>query len=96
MRQSSTTELIRTIGTDGITLLKNTGGLPVQSPQRIAVLGKYTCYELYIIKLSTNDTDITSPQAQMLEIIHWVQMVAALVSMTAASPITYVADIWTS
>ncbi|EIM82192.1 uncharacterized protein STEHIDRAFT_124824 [Stereum hirsutum FP-91666 SS1] len=39
VRQASTAELIRQIGTDGITLLKNTGGLPVKNPQRIAVLG---------------------------------------------------------
>ncbi|KAK7462900.1 hypothetical protein VKT23_007479 [Stygiomarasmius scandens] len=39
VRQNSTAELIRKIGAEGATLLKNTGGLPLQNPQRIAVLG---------------------------------------------------------
>ncbi|KAK7462899.1 hypothetical protein VKT23_007478 [Stygiomarasmius scandens] len=37
----STTHLI---GAEGTTLLKNTGGLPLQNPQRIAILGKQQWY----------------------------------------------------
>ncbi|THU93532.1 glycoside hydrolase [Dendrothele bispora CBS 962.96] len=39
VRQDYTAELIRKIGAESATLLKNTGGLPLQNPQRIAVLG---------------------------------------------------------
>ncbi|KAF5350410.1 hypothetical protein D9758_012464 [Tetrapyrgos nigripes] len=39
VRKEETAELIRTIGSNGATLLKNTGVLPLQNPQRIAVLG---------------------------------------------------------
>ncbi|KAK7458788.1 hypothetical protein VKT23_009793 [Stygiomarasmius scandens] len=39
VRKDDTATLIRTIGSNGATLLKNTGGLPLQNPQRIAVLG---------------------------------------------------------
>ncbi|KAF9059549.1 beta-D-xylosidase/beta-D-glucosidase [Rhodocollybia butyracea] len=39
VRKPGTAELIREIGTSSITLLKNTGGLPLRNPQRVAVLG---------------------------------------------------------
>lgn len=41
VRKKSTKTLIRTIGSQGITLLKNTGGLPLNKPSRIAVVGLY-------------------------------------------------------
>lgn len=37
VRQASTADLIRQIGTGGISLLNNIGGLPVKNSQRIAV-----------------------------------------------------------
>ncbi|KAF9064428.1 beta-D-xylosidase/beta-D-glucosidase [Rhodocollybia butyracea] len=39
VRKPGTTDLIREIGSSSVTLLKNTGGLPLNNPQRIAVLG---------------------------------------------------------
>ncbi|KAF5331798.1 hypothetical protein D9758_016866 [Tetrapyrgos nigripes] len=39
VRKEETAKVIRKIGSDGATLLKNTGVLPLQNPQRIAVLG---------------------------------------------------------
>ncbi|THU82334.1 glycoside hydrolase [Dendrothele bispora CBS 962.96] len=39
VRDSNTPALIRRIGAEGATLLKNTGGLPLKNPQRIAVVG---------------------------------------------------------
>ncbi|KAB8217573.1 glycoside hydrolase superfamily [Aspergillus novoparasiticus] len=40
VQKESTVELIKTISTDGTVLLKNTGGLPLKSPQNIAVIGQ--------------------------------------------------------
>ncbi|KIY53221.1 putative beta-glucosidase [Fistulina hepatica ATCC 64428] len=39
VRKPGTAKLIRDIGAHGITLLKNTGVLPLQNPERIAVVG---------------------------------------------------------
>ncbi|TIA95085.1 hypothetical protein E3P94_03882 [Wallemia ichthyophaga] len=39
VRKEGTAELIRKIGTDSTTLLKNTGGLPLNRPQRLVLLG---------------------------------------------------------
>ncbi|KIK62435.1 glycoside hydrolase family 3 protein [Collybiopsis luxurians FD-317 M1] len=39
VRKQGTAELIKEIGLSSVTLLKNTGGLPLNNPQRIAVVG---------------------------------------------------------
>ncbi|KAF8824806.1 hypothetical protein HHX47_DHR7000070 [Lentinula edodes] len=39
VRKSGTADLIKEIGMSSVTLLKNTGGLPLKNPSRVAVLG---------------------------------------------------------
>lgn len=39
VRKSGTADLIKEIGMSSVTLLKNTGGLPLKNPRRVAVLG---------------------------------------------------------
>lgn len=39
VRKPSTSELIRQIGADSVTLLKNNGGLPLNKPERLAAVG---------------------------------------------------------
>ncbi|TIB80933.1 glycoside hydrolase [Wallemia mellicola] len=39
VRQADTADLIREIGTESVTLLKNTGGLPLNKPERLVALG---------------------------------------------------------
>lgn len=49
VRKKATKSLIRDIGSQSITLLKNTGGLPLNKPSRIAVVGVHVLITLRII-----------------------------------------------
>lgn len=40
IQKSATRSLIKQVGEEGAVLLKNEGGLPLQKPQRIAVIGE--------------------------------------------------------
>ncbi|KAJ3886195.1 beta-D-xylosidase/beta-D-glucosidase [Lentinula edodes] len=46
VRKPGTAELIKEIGSASVTLLKNTGSLPLKHPQRIAVLGNDATYNV--------------------------------------------------
>ncbi|KAJ4480165.1 beta-D-xylosidase/beta-D-glucosidase [Lentinula aciculospora] len=47
VRKSGTADLIKEIGMSSVTLLKNTGGLPLKTPQRVAVLGDDATDNIY-------------------------------------------------
>lgn len=49
VRKPATKGLIREIGADAITILKNTGSLPLKKPGRIAVLGETLGFRSLII-----------------------------------------------
>ncbi|KAJ3725682.1 beta-D-xylosidase/beta-D-glucosidase [Lentinula guzmanii] len=47
VRKSGTADLIKEIGMSSVTLLKNTGGLPLKKPKRVAVLGNDATDNIY-------------------------------------------------
>ncbi|KAJ3829611.1 beta-D-xylosidase/beta-D-glucosidase [Lentinula raphanica] len=47
VRKPGTADLIKEIGASSVTLLKNTGGLPLNKPQRVAVLGNDATDNIY-------------------------------------------------
>lgn len=50
VRKPGTAELIKEIGSASVTLLKNTGSLPLKHPQRIAVLGRLNLRTSFFLK----------------------------------------------